>query len=180
MFPSSRKVKPKVLTVSCKAACDLCLLLHCTHPSYPTSYRFYPAIPFGNLATLLFIEHAYILHLLQVFVLTTYPLPGVFFLQICLWLHASLQIVGQMSFFFCDVFWEKVCVLASTNRGEAKRERERIPSQLDSVSAEPTTRGLDVMNRKTFTWVQIKRWMLNPQSHRGAPQNNAFDFFKFC
>ena len=41
-----------------------------------------------------------------------------------------------------------------------ERWKERIPSSLLAVSAEPNM-GLELLNFKIMTWAEIKSWMLN-------------------
>ena len=68
--------------------------------------------------------------------------------------------------FFLNLFRERESMWA----GEGQRERERrqrIPSRLSTVSAEPHT-GLDPMNCEITTWAEVKSWMLNWLSHPGA------------
>ena len=53
--------------------------------------------------------------------------------------------------------------------GEGQRERrEKIPSKLLTVSAEPDV-GLKLMNREMTTGAEIKSQMHNQLSHPGAP-----------
>ena len=52
--------------------------------------------------------------------------------------------------------------------GEEQRERERIPSRLHAVSAEPDA-GLRLTNCEVMTRAKMKSRMLNPLSHPGAP-----------
>ena len=57
---------------------------------------------------------------------------------------------------------------ACTNRGGAEREeRERIPSRLLAVSAEPDAE-LDPVNCEIMTCAEIKSQKLNRLSHPGA------------
>ena len=48
--------------------------------------------------------------------------------------------------------------------GQRERERERIPSRLLADSAEPNA-GLDLTNRDTTIWAEIKSQTLNRRSH---------------
>ena len=52
---------------------------------------------------------------------------------------------------------------------ERERGRERIPSRLHTLSAEPDV-GLEVTNREIVTWAESKSQMLNRLSHPGAPK----------
>ena len=61
------------------------------------------------------------------------------------------------------------------SRGEVERGRERIPSRLHTVSAEPGT-GLELTNCEVMTSAEIKNWMLNQLSYPGASRST--DFFK--
>ena len=53
--------------------------------------------------------------------------------------------------------------------GGAERDRERIPTRLHAVSAEPDG-GPDPPNHAIMTRVEIRSWMLNQVSHPGAPK----------
>ena len=52
---------------------------------------------------------------------------------------------------------------------DRERERERIPSRLCSVRAEPNV-GLEHTNREIMTSAKIKSQMLDQLSHPGAPR----------
>ena len=54
------------------------------------------------------------------------------------------------------------------SREGAKREGERIPSRLCTVSTELSV-GLYLTNHEIMTWAKIKSWTLNQLSHLGAP-----------
>ena len=49
-----------------------------------------------------------------------------------------------------------------------KRDRDRIPSRLCTVSTEPDVE-LELTNREIMTSAEIKSQMLNRLSHPGAP-----------
>ena len=56
-----------------------------------------------------------------------------------------------------------------TEEEQRERERrERIPSRLPMVSAEPNV-GLEPNNCEIMTWTEIKGWTRNQLSHPGAP-----------
>ena len=54
------------------------------------------------------------------------------------------------------------------------RGRERIPSRLHTVRAEPDA-GIELSDRETMTWAEIKSQTFNQLSHPGAPL-----FLIFC
>ena len=58
------------------------------------------------------------------------------------------------------------------SREGAERGRERIPSRLFAISAEPAV-GLDLMNHEIGTWVKIKSQAVNRPSHPGAPDTTS-------
>ena len=60
---------------------------------------------------------------------------------------------------------------------EGERERERIPSRLHAVSAEPHA-GLELTNCEIATRAEAKSRMLNQPSHPGALRVCAFFFFQ--
>ena len=70
-----------------------------------------------------------------------------------------------MNDFFKEDFQKFFREHACTKRGGA--ERERIPSRLSAVSAEPDT-GLDPTNCEIMTLAKIKSWTLSWLSHPGA------------
>ena len=51
--------------------------------------------------------------------------------------------------------------------GRSERGRERIPSRLHSVSAQPDM-GLEPMNNEIMTWDETKSGTFNQLSHPGA------------
>ena len=53
---------------------------------------------------------------------------------------------------------------------EGEAERERIPSKLGAVRAEPHA-GLELTNCKIMTRAEIESQMLNQLSHPGTPCN---------
>ena len=61
----------------------------------------------------------------------------------------------------------------NTSRGGAERGRERVPSRLCAVSAEPDV-GLELTNRESRTGAKIKSQMLNQRSHPGTPTVGVF------
>ena len=79
---------------------------------------------------------------------------------------------------FISLFSESTCVLAGEWGGaERERERERIPSRLHAVRAEPDTEP-DPRNHEIMTWAVIKSQTLNRLSHSGAPSyfNSSIKF----
>ena len=64
--------------------------------------------------------------------------------------------------FFKNVYFVRVC------KTEKEGERERIPSRLCTVSAEPDV-GLNPTNQEIMTQAEIKSPLLNRLSHEGAP-----------
>ena len=57
-----------------------------------------------------------------------------------------------------------IYLFIEVGRRDRKRGRQRIPSRLHAVSAEPDT-GLEFTNCEFMTWAEIRRWMLNQRSH---------------
>ena len=53
------------------------------------------------------------------------------------------------------------------------RERERIPTRVHAVSAEPDV-GLNPTNCEIMTWVKIKSWEFNKLSHPGSSKEGTF------
>ena len=102
-------------------------------------------------------------------------------ISICKYLRGTLcKSLKILSFYFKDyLFWE-----TETER-EGGRERERmcasgggaernrIPSRLHTVSAEPNV-GLTLMNHEIMTWTEIKSWTLNWLSQPGIPLHIHF------
>ena len=62
--------------------------------------------------------------------------------------------------------------------GRGERGRERIPSRLHTVSAEPDV-WLNLMNHEIVTWAEIKSWALNLLSHPDAPSLPVFGCLLF-
>ena len=82
-------------------------------------------------------------------------------------------------------FREKAC---KQGRPERERERERIPSRLPAVSAEPDS-GLELTDREIMTWAEIKSLPLNgpkwyPLNRQITRHVNYFSikllFIKYC
>ena len=69
---------------------------------------------------------------------------------------------------FIYLFWERESACAQVGEGWRERDRERIPSRLHTVSAEPD-RGLWLTKQEIMTWAEIKGQRLNWLSHPGAP-----------
>ena len=55
----------------------------------------------------------------------------------------------------------------------SKRRRERLPSRLHTVSAEPDER-LHLMNGEVMICAEIKSWVLNRLTPPGAPEGFNF------
>ena len=62
--------------------------------------------------------------------------------------------------------------------GQRYRKRERNPSKLHTVSAEPDV-GLKLMNLEIITQAETKSQILNQLSRSGAHQHFTFFFFFF-
>ena len=62
---------------------------------------------------------------------------------------------------------------------ERAGNRERIPTRLHAVSAEPNV-GLDPTNREIMAWAEIKSLMINWLSHPGAPALKHFRWNQYC
>ena len=67
---------------------------------------------------------------------------------------------------FIYLFWERE--RESKQRRGRERGRQRIPSRLHAVSAEPDV-GLELTNREIKTWAEVKIWTPNRLSHPGTP-----------
>ena len=61
-------------------------------------------------------------------------------------------------------------------KGQRESEKERIPSRLCTIGAEPDV-GLELMNPEIMTWAETKRRLLNGLSHPVAPCYNLFLVF---
>ena len=68
-------------------------------------------------------------------------------------------------------FWRR-----ESREREERGGRQRIPSRLHTVSAEPDV-GLNPMNSEFMTWAEIKSGTLNWLSHPGALRERIFFFF---
>ena len=66
-----------------------------------------------------------------------------------------------------------MCVQVGKGQREGERERERIPSRLRTISAEPHTE-LKLTNREITAWAKIKIQTLNPLSCPSTPRCPPF------
>ena len=88
-------------------------------------------------------------------------------------LSSGLHVVFAWSIYFFSVclfiLRERARECACVSReGQRERERDRIPSRLCAVIAEPDM-GLDPMNHEIMTWAETNSGMLNCLSHQGTP-----------
>ena len=65
---------------------------------------------------------------------------------------------------------------ACASRGGAERDRQRIPSRIHTVNAEPDV-GLELTNGEIMTRAEIKSRTLHRWSHPGAPR--PLNFWQF-
>ena len=93
--------------------------------------------------------------------------------NVCFFSYLSILGLLIFFFFFNFVYFETEGENMHAREEETReRKRERIPTRLCAVSAEPNV-GLDLTNHEIMTSAEIKSQMLNRLSHPGIP-----DLFK--
>ena len=85
----------------------------------------------------------------------------------------------QSPFFFIYILkfikFLRESMLAHVSGGGAEGWKERIPSRLCAVSAEPDA-GLNLTNREIMTWAEIKSWCLTDWGAPATPVSTVFPF----